>query len=111
MFILSLGLLLALFVAVFATQNATVVPVRFFGWYTEASLVLVILASALAGALVVGSIAAVRQIGSSLREWELRSRIGRLEAELRSEREKTAKAAGGEKPGVAQGQDVARLKF
>lgn len=52
MFILILGLLFALLVAVFAIQNAGLVIIQFLWIETQVPLVLVILGSAFAGALV-----------------------------------------------------------
>lgn len=88
MFLMAVALVFAIIVSIFAIQNSTVVPVQFFTWRFEASLVVVILGSALAGAVVVGSISLVKQIGFSLREWELRSRIANLESEVKKLEEK-----------------------
>lgn len=52
MFILILGLLFALLVAIFAIQNANPVAIQFLWIEAKVPLVLVILGSALAGALV-----------------------------------------------------------
>lgn len=97
MFLLGIGLLLSIIIAVFAVQNAQVVPVQFFAWGFEASLVVVILASALGGAVILGIVAFVRQIGQSIKIWEMRSRIERLEAELKRHAEQAEKSAQAEK--------------
>jgi len=98
MLLLSIGLLLALVTSIFAIQNSVVVPVQFFTWQSEASLVVVILASAFLGAAIVGCVAFFRQIRSSVREWELKSRLGKIEAELKKLQEKEAKAQSAAKP-------------
>jgi len=92
MLLLSIGLLLALVTSIFAIQNSVVVPVKFFTWASEASLVVVILASAFLGAAIVGCVAFFRQIRWSVREWEMKSRLGRLEADIKKLQEKEAKA-------------------
>ncbi len=98
MLLLSIGILLALVTSIFAIQNSVVVPVQFFTWQSEASLVVVILASAFLGAAVVGCVAFFRQIRSSVGEWELKSRVGKLEAEIKKLQEKEAKAQSPVKP-------------
>jgi len=98
MLLLSIGLLLALVTSIFAIQNSVVVPVRFFGWQSEASLVVIILASAFLGAAIVGCVAFFRQVRSSVRDLGLKSRLGRLEVELKKFQEKEAKAQSQAKP-------------
>ena len=61
MYLLILTLTFALLVAVFAIQNAALVTVKFFWITTQVPLVLIILGSALAGALIVFLIATYRQ--------------------------------------------------
>ncbi len=87
MFLLSIGLLLAVIIAIFAVQNALVVSVQFFFWRCEASLAVVILGSTLCGALILGLVALVKQIGHKLKVRELNSRIERLEQELKKQAE------------------------
>jgi len=86
---LVLALIVALLAAVFAVQNAIVVPLRFVGWEFEASLPLVILGSAAAGAAVVGVLSALRGIRASVRLWDAQARLRRLESELKESRART----------------------
>ncbi|ACL22439.1 uncharacterized protein DUF1049 [Desulfitobacterium sp. LBE] len=53
MIFLIFTLLVALFVAIFAVQNAAPVAINFFWYVAEVPLVLIILGAALAGALIV----------------------------------------------------------
>lgn len=62
MFLLILTLLFALLIAIFAVQNAAPVAINLFWITTQAPLVLIILGSVLAGALIVFLIALWRQI-------------------------------------------------
>lgn len=62
MFLLILTLLFALLVAIFAIQNAAPVVINLFWVTTQVPLVLVILGSVLAGALIVVLIAMWRKI-------------------------------------------------
>jgi uncharacterized integral membrane protein len=84
--------------SIFAIQNSVVVPVKFFTWESEASLVVVILASAFLGAAIVGCMAFFRQVRSSVREWEMKSRLARLETEIKKLQEREAKALSQAKP-------------
>lgn len=61
MTLIILTLIFALLVAVFAIQNASLVAIRLFWVVTEVPLVLVILGSAVAGALIVFLIAVWRE--------------------------------------------------
>jgi len=79
-----IALAFALVVAVFAIQNASVVPVRFLGWAWEASLVYVILGSAAMGALFVAVLGAYRQVSLALRVRDCQGRLKKVEAELDS---------------------------
>lgn len=62
MFLLILTLLFALLVAIFAVQNAAPVSINLFWITTQVPLVLVILGSVLAGAVIVVLIAMWRKI-------------------------------------------------
>jgi lipopolysaccharide assembly protein A len=61
MVLLILTLLLALFIAIFAVQNAAPVAIKLLWTVTEVPLVLVILGSVLAGAIIVFLIATWRE--------------------------------------------------
>lgn len=86
-----LGLLFALVVAVFAIQNASVVPVRFLAWSFETSLVYVILGSAVAGAVVVAVMGFIRQFGLGRKIRALEDKLKKAEGEAATLR--TAEAA------------------
>ncbi len=62
MFVLMLSIIIALFIVVFAVQNAAVVPIQFFIWSTELPLVLVIFCSVFAGALLMFCLALWRDL-------------------------------------------------
>jgi len=61
MILLIFTLIVSLLVAIFAVQNATLVTINFFWYEAEVPLVLVILGSALAGALIVCFVAIWRE--------------------------------------------------
>lgn len=61
MYLLILTLIFALLIAIFAIQNAIPVTIQFFWITTQVPLVLIILGSVLAGALIVFLIASYRQ--------------------------------------------------
>lgn len=61
MYLLILTLIFALLIAIFAIQNAVPVTIQFFWITTQVPLVLIILGSVLAGALIVFLIASYRQ--------------------------------------------------
>lgn len=84
-----LALLFALVVAIFATQNATPVPIRFLIWsFPETSLVLIILGSVLLGAIIVGILGVVKQVSVGIRLREANGKVRRLEEEARTREEK-----------------------
>ncbi|MGE5573274.1 MAG: lipopolysaccharide assembly protein LapA domain-containing protein [Bacteroidota bacterium] len=86
-----IGLAFALLVAVFAIQNSTPVTVTFLRWHlVDVSLALVILGSAVAGAVVVGLLGAVREIGLRLSVRSFRGKAERLGQELETARERAA---------------------
>lgn len=81
---LVLGLLFSLAVAVFAVQNATRVDITLLVWQLKGiSLVVVILGSALIGALAAGLFGAVKQIKQlkNLREFKAQAEAQRVEIE------------------------------
>lgn len=74
------ALLFALFVAVFAVQNATVVDIRCLFWNIDrVPLSLVILISVAAGAIIVFVFGAFRQFKMSMRIRELTARVRALQ--------------------------------
>ncbi len=82
MLYLLLALVFSLVVAAFAIQNSLPVTVSFVTWSFQTSLVIVILASALCGALAIISLAVPMQIKA---RWDLkksRQHLGELEAEV-----------------------------
>ncbi len=83
-----LSLLFALIVALFAIQNAEAVDIRFLTWqFKDISLVLVILGSAVAGALILFIAGAMKQVKIAWKTRETEGRIRKLEIELAKSRE------------------------
>jgi len=82
--LLILALLFALGVAVFAVQNAEPITVNLIRWQLETSLVVVVVGSAAAGALVAGLIGFIRQVRASWRIRQLQGQVHRLEQRLRA---------------------------
>lgn len=80
--LLVVALLFALAVAVFAVQNADHIVVQLFNLEFETSLVVVVLAAAVAGALTAGIIGFARQIKSSLRIRQLQAQVHKLERQV-----------------------------
>lgn len=76
---LVLALIIAIAVAVFAIQNAASVVVSVLFWNIETSLVILVLGSALAGALVSALLAGVRWVRLSKELRACRRRILELE--------------------------------
>ena len=74
-------LLTAVAIAFFAAQNPVELTVRFFHWYAETSLAVVVVMSMAAGGLLVGAISMVRSLVFGLRHREALSRIESLEKE------------------------------
>ncbi|MEK6813226.1 MAG: LapA family protein [Nitrospirota bacterium] len=77
---LVLALIIAIAVAVFAIQNAASVVVSVLFWNIETSLVILVLGSALAGALVSALLAGVRWVRLSKELRACRRRIREMEA-------------------------------
>ncbi|NLO90251.1 MAG: DUF1049 domain-containing protein [Clostridia bacterium] len=78
-FVLVLSLLFALIVAIFAVQNNTPVDIAFLGWkYSGISLVLVIIGSATAGAVIIFFIGLFRQIKLTVELRQLKAANERL---------------------------------
>jgi uncharacterized integral membrane protein len=105
-------LLAAFLVALFALQNAQVVPVRFLFWAADLPLALVLLGVAAAGALVGGMAGWVRQVGLGVRfggvqrekerlagdNRRLQEQVASLQAELAGMREAKANPGAGTEP-------------
>ncbi len=72
-------LLTAVAIAFFAAQNPVELTVRFFGWYAETSLAVVVVMSMAAGGLLVGVITMVRGLLFGFRHREALSRVERLQ--------------------------------
>lgn len=87
-FYLISALVFSLLVAVFAIQNTEVVVVRFLTFQFPISLVLVILGSAVVGALALYSLSVVKQLGSWFKIRQLNSRKIDLEKKVRDLEEK-----------------------
>lgn len=92
---LILAMVFALLVAVFAIQNAAVVDIRFFSWtFSGISLVLVILGSAVVGAVFTLLLGAPKQFSMFRRVKECQFQNRRLQEEL-DQIKGTLGAAGG----------------
>ncbi len=79
---LVLALVFAVFVALFAVQNASQITVTFLAWQWNTSVAVVILGAAAFGALFGGLMAAVREVQFKLKVRGLQGQINRLEARL-----------------------------
>lgn len=82
-FYLVSALVFALIVAVFAVQNTEIVIIKFLGLQSNVSLVLVILGSAVVGALVTVFLSLFRQFKSWKSLKQLKSRNAELENDLK----------------------------
>ncbi|MGO0123110.1 LapA family protein [Desulfothermobacter acidiphilus] len=86
-----LALIFALLVAIFAVQNAIPVSIRFLGWhFSDVSLVLIILGSAVAGALVVFILGVGREWRRTREIRELRAQNLQLSRQLAQSQPPTA---------------------
>ncbi len=72
----------SLIVALFAVQNAVVVPIDFLQWHFETSLVFVILLSAFSGALAIGLLSIVKGVKQGLQLKNLQSKNNKLTGEV-----------------------------
>ncbi|REJ37195.1 MAG: DUF1049 domain-containing protein [Bacillota bacterium] len=89
--LLIVALLFALGVAVFAVQNAEPITVNLIRWQIQTSLVVVVVGSAAAGALVAWLIGLIRQVRASWRIRQLQNQVHRLEQKLQQlEQERAA---------------------
>ena len=80
-------LLFSLLIAVFAIQNATIVPVRFFTWEKEISLAFILLGAIVLGALLMGLVSSFRY----LKQVKERKKLERNNKELSDEMEAQGK--------------------
>lgn len=87
-FYLISALVFSLLVAVFAIQNTEVVVVKFLTFQFPISLVLVILGSAVVGALALYSLSVVKQLGSWFKIRQLNHRKADLEKQVKELEEK-----------------------
>jgi len=97
--LLIVALLFALGVAVFAVQNAAPITVNLIRWQLETSLVVVVVGSAAAGAMVAGLIGLIRQIQSSWRIRQLQGHIHKLERRLQQLEKERPVLEGSERDG------------
>jgi|GEM_PF-747200 len=89
-FYLVSALVFSLLVAVFAIQNTEEVVVKFLTWQFSISLVLVLLGSAVAGALVLYFLGLFKQVGAWMKIRQLNSRKTELETQLKKLEKKTS---------------------
>ena len=80
--LLLLGMMSAIVIVVFALQNGRIVTVSFFDWSVEASLVLVIMVTALMGFLTALFFELVVQIKLRFRLYKMGRQVKLLEEEL-----------------------------
>jgi|GEM_PF-6646897 len=80
--ILTLTLIVALAIALFAAQNPAFVVVQFFHWRTETSMAVVVVASVAVGALLHAVVSALRHLLRGIRHREALRQIEELEYEL-----------------------------
>ncbi len=76
------ALLFSLLVAVFAVQNTEIVTIRFITWQFSVSLVLVILGSAIVGALALYFLGLFKQVGAWFKIRQLDGKKKDLEKQL-----------------------------
>ncbi|PKM83803.1 MAG: hypothetical protein CVU88_01120 [Firmicutes bacterium HGW-Firmicutes-13] len=77
-----LALLFSILIAVFAILNNEVVEINYLFGRAPVSVVIVILASAFSGAVVVGLFSLVGRIKYGLRSWELQGKFKKMEDDL-----------------------------
>lgn len=77
-----LGLIFALIIAIFAVVNVAAVPVNFLFTTIMFPLVIIILGSALLGALISGSFAIYKSYSGRRRIQELEAQVAQLQAQL-----------------------------
>lgn len=79
---LLIALLSVLLIGIFSTQNHKLVVISFLAWEWMLSLALVIIASAVLGALFVGALGLIRQFHSGRRLRALQKQLQQAEAQL-----------------------------
>ncbi len=79
--ILIIFLFAAVGIALFAAQNPMVLTVRFFHWEVQTSLIVVMVAAAATGGLLIGVVNIYRHLLSQLRHRDALNQIRRLERE------------------------------
>ncbi len=84
-----LGLILGGVAVVFALQNIAIVTVSFFSWSIQGSLAIVLLTSIISGILICLLIVLPGAIQATFGARRLRKEIGRLEEELKKQKELT----------------------
>lgn len=94
-FYLISALVFSLLVAIFAIQNTETVVIKFLPWSFSVSLVLIVLGSAVAGALVLYFLGLFKQVGAWMKirqlnhhKTELEKQVKNLEAQLITAKEK-----------------------
>jgi len=87
------ALVFSLGVAIFAIQNAVQVTVNFLFWNFQTSLVVVILSSAVIGAMAISSVGVFRQYSLSRRIKECKKRVKELESKVQQFEQKAAETS------------------
>ena len=82
MLYLILALIFAVFVALFAVQNASQITVTFLAWQWNTSVAVIILGAAACGALFGGMLAIVREVQLKLKLRNMQSQVNRLDDRL-----------------------------
>lgn len=78
-------LLFGLAVVLFAVQNAQLVDIQFVTWrFAGVPLAFVIIGATAAGALIMLAVGLIKQLGLSLRLWDVQATVKRLENELKA---------------------------
>ncbi len=90
---LAAALVFFVLLLILSIQNPNTVELRFLTWKTEIPQVMVIMSSAVFGALIVGLIALVGRVRLSIRVGELNRQVRQLEDEL------CGRTSGGGTPG------------
>lgn len=89
-FIIVISMIFAIFIAIFALQNASVMTINFLWYKLNLSQAVVILGSALFGILIMIPFDIVKRIKNSMKVSELNSQIKKLNEELETfKKEKT----------------------
>ena len=109
---LLLGMVSAIVIVVFALQNGRVVTVSFFDWSVEASLVLVIMITALMGFLTALFFELFVQIKLRFRLYKMGRQVKALEAEVSKlqsvQNDGKAVSAYAKEPSVAEEKPIAK---